>query len=324
MFILPTIPGEGRSPEQQFYDPRRGSVSKTIFLSQVSRSLFAQLGLDGLDAQELPSQLLENITLAKIVQAVLAVGIAYGLLVGIDRSHNWVVAHVPSRFRQLFRQSVPLAKAMILFFTVIFVVDLFVRLSPNNILALTGTLAVALGFAFKDYVSSIIAGIVALFETPYRMGDRVKIGDHYGEVINYGLRGIQLRTLEDNVVTIPHNSIWSEPISNANNGALEAQVIANFYFGHDVDVDLIMQILYRAAYTSKYTQLKLPVMVRLDEKPWGTHFKLKCYPIDIQDETAYKTDLIRRAKQSFSSHQVPYPTFSLRDIHDPEMGGPEI
>jgi small-conductance mechanosensitive channel len=291
----------------------------SLFLS--SKSLFAQFGLDQLDAQEIPSQLLENITLGKVFQAILAVGIAYSLLVGIDRSHNWIVTHVPSRFRQLLRQSVPLSKAVILFFTIIFVLDLFVKLSPNNILALTGTLAVALGFAFKDYVSSIIAGIVALFETPYRMGDRVKIGDHYGEVINYGLRGIQLRTLEDNVVTIPHNSIWSEPISNANNGALEAQVITNFYFGHNVDVDLIMRILYRAAYTSKYTQLKLPVMVRLDEKPWGTHFKLKCYPIDIQDETAYKTDLIRRAKQSFSRHQVPYPAFPPQEMSDFGQGG---
>ncbi len=267
-------------------------------------SFLAQLGLND---QDLPSTLWETVTPGKVLQGILAVALAYGLLAAIDQSHNWIVTHIPSRFRQITRQSVPLAKATTLFCTGVFILNLFIKLSPNNILALTGTLAVALGFAFKDYVSSIIAGVVALFETPYRMGDRIQIGDHYGEVINYGLRGIKLRTLEDNIVTVPHNRIWSDSVSNANDGSLEAQVVTDFYFGHAVDVDLIIQILYRAAYSSKYTQLKRPVEVRLEEKPWGTHFKLKCYPIDIQYETAYKTDLIRRAKQSFSRYYLAYP-----------------
>ncbi len=79
-------------------------------------------------------------------------------------------------------------------------------MSANNLLALTGTISVALGFAFKDYASSLIAGFVALFEVPYRVGDRIQIGEHYGELISFGLRGIRLRSPSDNIVTIPHNS----------------------------------------------------------------------------------------------------------------------
>ena len=96
-------------------------------------------------------------------------------------------------------------------------------------LAVTGTIALTLGFAFKDYASSVIAGIFALFETPYRVGDRVQIGEHYGEVVNYRLRFIRLRTPDDNIVTIPHNKAWTDAISNANDGALEAQVVTDFY-----------------------------------------------------------------------------------------------
>ena len=73
-----------------------------------------------------------------------------------------------------------------------------------------------MGFAFKDYASSIIAGIVGLFESPYGVGDRIKIGDYYGEVINYGLRSVTIQTPDDSTVTIPHNKIWTEAISNAN------------------------------------------------------------------------------------------------------------
>lgn len=266
-----------------------------------------------LGSGETPQQLFRDFTLWKLLQAAIAVALAYGLLSTAESINTWLAHQVPSRFRLLTKQSVPLLKGIILVCTVVFVVNLFIKLSPSNVIALTGTLAVGLGFAFKDYISSIIAGVVALFETPYRMGDRVKIGQHYGEVVQYGLRNIKLKTPDDNTVTIPHNRIWTEAVSNANDGALEAQVVSDFYFGHGVDVECVIRILYQAAYTSKYTQLKLPILVVMDEKPWGTHFKLKCYPMDAQNEFVYKTDLIRRAKRAFSQYDLPYPVFATDD-----------
>ena len=169
-----------------------------------------------------------------------------------------------------------------------YLLNLFLNLSEANLFALTGTIAVALGFAFKDYVSSVIAGLLALFEAPYRMGDRIQIADHYGEVVGYGLRGIKIQTPDDNVVTIPHNTTWTEPISNANTGQLEAQVATNFYFAHHADAEKIVSILYQAAHSSKYTQLKLPIVVVMEEHYWGTQFKLRCYPMDARDEFVYK------------------------------------
>ncbi len=150
-----------------------------------------------------------------------------------------------------------------------------------------------------------------MFESPYRVGDRVKIGEHYGEVVNYGLRSVKIQTPDDNLITIPHNKIWTEAISNANTGALEAQVVTEFYFAHEIDVNLVKKILYRVAQTSKYTALKLPIVVVMEEKPWGSLFKLRSYPLDARDEFIYKTDLTTRAKQAFAKHQLTYPRLSI-------------
>ena len=49
----------------------------------------------------------------------------------------------------------------------------------------------------------------------------------------------------------------------------------------------------------------------MEEKPWGSLFKLKCYPLDARDEFVYKTDLITRAKQAFTKHQLTYPPVSV-------------
>jgi small-conductance mechanosensitive channel len=253
------------------------------------------------------SEIISEITFWKIAQAAIIVAIAYGSLWAIDRLINWLSEEVALKFRLSVKQSLPFWRAFVLGLAGVMLINLFLNLSPRNVVAITGTVAVALGFAFKDYASSLIAGIIALFESPYQVGDRVKIGEHYGEIISYGLRGILLKTPNDDIVTIPHNKIWTEAIVNANKGNVEAQTVVDFYLAHAVDVERVTKILYRVAHTSKYIQLRLPILVIMAEKPWGTHFKLKCYPIDARDEFIFKTDLIKRAKQVFAGENIPYP-----------------
>lgn len=64
------------------------------------------------------------------------------------------------------------------------------------------------------------------------------------------------------------------------------------------------------AFLSK-PQLKLPVAVLIDAKPWGTEFKLKSYPMDARDKFVYKTDLIRRTKQTCDRLQISYPDIKI-------------
>jgi small-conductance mechanosensitive channel len=257
---------------------------------------------------QLDSIVFNDLTLAKLLRAAIAIGIAYGGIWLVEVSTTWASEKMARRFRMLIKQSRPLWKAIILITTISYLLQQFLNLSQTNLLAITGTIAIALAFALKDYVSSIIAGVVALFEAPYRVGDRIQIGDHYGEMVDYGLRAIQLHTPDDNIVTIPHNKTWTEAIINANTGALEAQVATDFYFDHQIESDIVITILRQAAYSSPYTQLRLPVTVIMREYPWGTEFKLRCYPLDIRDEFTYRTDLIRRSKQAFRRHGLAYPS----------------
>lgn len=265
---------------------------------------------------EKTQEVITQITSGKIAQALIALTFSYILIKVVDRLINWLSEQVAKEWRLQVKQFIPFMRMMVLTITIVFLMNLFLHLSRDNLFAVTGTIVVALGFAFKDYASSIVAGIIGLFEAPYRLGDRIELGDSYGEVVTYGLRGIRLRTPEDNIVTIPHNKIWTDSISNANMGELEAQVVTEFYLHHSVDVELVKKILYRIAHTSKYTHLKLPILVWVEEKRWGTWFQLKSYPLDARDEFIYKTDLTTRAKQVFAKYNLPYPRYLNREDGD--------
>ncbi|MEO1093453.1 MAG: mechanosensitive ion channel domain-containing protein [Cyanobacteria bacterium J06638_28] len=275
--------------------------------------LLAQSSLPG---DETLKGLFQEVTAGKVFRLILAILITYVSFVIIRSITTAISERVPRRFRLLIKQSIPILKGLVLVATLSYGLNSLLNLTGSNLIALTGTIAVALGFAFKDYVSSIIAGIVTLFEGPFRMGDRIQIGDYYGEVVDYGLRGLRLQTPDDSVVTIPHNTAWTDAISNANSGQLEAQVVTDFYFAHNADIDLAIDLLYQAAYSSRYTQLKLPVVVLVLEKPWATHLKLKAYPMDARDEFVYKTDLTRRIKNACTRHNLQYPQVSALQESD--------
>jgi small-conductance mechanosensitive channel len=145
-------------------------------------------------------------------------------------------------------------------------------------------------------VSSIIAGIVAVYERPYRTGDWVKIDDAYGEIRSMGLRALEIVTPDDTVVSIPHAKLWDSNIYNDTDGGTTLLCVANFYLQPNHDAARIREALGDVALTSPFLSLERPVVVVLSEKPWGTHYRLKAYPIDGRDQFQFVSDLTVRGQ----------------------------
>ena len=258
-------------------------------------------------AEQTPPSLFQPVTPQRLVGTVVAIVLAWLLMDIARRLSHWLSENVARRFRLIVKQSLPFVQGLIFLLITLYLIRLWIVFSNANLIAVGGSIALALGFAFKDFASSIVAGLMALYEASYRVGDRVQIRDWYGEVVGFGLRSIRLRTPDDNIVTIPHSAIWSEAVSNGNDGALEAQVVTDFYLDNQSNIQAAVRILHLAAYTSKYTQLKLPIVVVISEHPWYTHLKLKCYPMVARNEFAYKTDLLVRAKRALEDKNISYP-----------------
>src|SRR5260221_14312951 len=66
---------------------------------------------------------------------------------------------------------IPLLRLIILLTAATLIVPLIIRPTRENVLAVLGATAFAVGFAIKDYISCLIAGIIFMFERPYRVGD---------------------------------------------------------------------------------------------------------------------------------------------------------
>ncbi len=225
----------------------------------------------------------------------------------IERFLPRLADRLPGRMRLYILPSVPLLRLLILALTITLILFQIVNPSFEGLVAFLGAAGLAIGFAFKDYVSSLVAGIVAVYERPYRPGDWVAIDGVYGEVKSIGLRALRLVTPDDTVVTIPHLTIWNSSIHNANDGHRDLQCVADFYLHPDHDAVLVREKLREVALTSPYVQLERPICVVVAEQPWGTHYRLKAYPIDSRDQFQFTSDLTVRGKQALSLLAVKTP-----------------
>ncbi len=95
----------------------------------------------------------------------------------IRRLFPLVADRSPNRLRFFVLGAVPILRLVLLLLAVVLIVPLVINPTMQNLFAIFGAAGVAIGFAFKDYVSSLIAGIVAVTERPYRPGDWVKVDD---------------------------------------------------------------------------------------------------------------------------------------------------
>ncbi len=82
------------------------------------------------------------------------------------------------------------------------------------LLAGLGIGGVALAFAAQDTVSNVFGTITILLDSPFKLGDRVKILDVDGVVEEVGFRSTRIRTLYNSVITLPNSVVAKEKIDN--------------------------------------------------------------------------------------------------------------
>jgi small conductance mechanosensitive channel len=218
------------------------------------------------------------------------------LIVLLQKSLPWLANRLRGRRRHLLLAMVPLLRLVVIIGAFLLMVPRVIEPSLQNMVAVLGSLGLALGFALKDYASSLVAGIVAVGEAPYRNGDWVEIDGIYGEVRHVGVRALQLVTPDDNLVTIPHQLLWTKPISNANNGNPRLQCITDFHVAPIHDGARVRAVLEDVALTSAYIALNEPIVVIVQEQPWGTRYRLRAYPIDARQQFRFASDLSVRGK----------------------------
>ncbi len=257
----------------------------------------SMIGLQDIDA---PMELISKLTAERLLYAALVLLATWLVLRGSDAALKSLSRRVP-RARFFFKSLSPLLRFGLWPLSGVIVVSIFAP-SHQTLLAVLASTGIALGLGAQDLIKNIIGGVVILTDRPYQLGDRVKIGEAYGEVTHIGLRSTKITTPDDTVVTIPNSAILTGKAWNANSGVPDSLVVTELFVPHDVDPSEVIDLGYEVAYSSPYIRLSRPISVLLQDRfqdgPFTT-VRIKAYVYDHREETRMQSDITTRAKAEF-------------------------
>ncbi|MEQ8625433.1 MAG: mechanosensitive ion channel [Vicingaceae bacterium] len=180
--------------------------------------------------------------------------------------------------------------------TVVFIIIEGVFNPPREtVFAVLASAGIAVGFAAQDILKNIFGGIMILFDQPFQIGDKIEVGEYYGEVVGIGLRSTRIVTKDDSLVSIPNSEVVNTAVSNSNAGENNCQVVSEIYLPINIDTALVRKIATETAQTSRYIYLNKPITVlffnEVKERRSYLKMRLKAYVSDLKYEFAFKSDM---------------------------------
>ena len=184
-----------------------------------------------------------------------------------------------------------------------------------------GVVGIAIGFAAKDTLSNIIAGVLLLIDRPFEVGDRIEVWSApsnsatWGDVIDVGLRATRIQTTDNIVIVIPNNEIMKRDIINYTTITKEIRVRIPIGIAYDADVKKAKEIICKISLELEWVMKEpLPKVVVKTFGDSAVNLEARIWiedPRKRMDTVSYITD---RVKEEFQREgiEIPYPK---RDIY---------
>ncbi len=205
------------------------------------------------------------------------------------------------RARLRLKQSAPLVRVFV-WLGVLYVI-VFGVFRPEQAATLAGMVAgaaIGLGLAAQDLLRDLVGGLTLLLDRPFGVGDRVRIGEFYGEVTAMGMRSIRLRTPDDSQITVPNSVVVRSSVGNASGGHLGCQVVSEIWLPGDAPVAEIRRLAFEAASSSRFVDLSRPVEIAAEavfRHTFLIQLRVKAYVLDHRDEVRFRTDVVQRVQE---------------------------
>lgn len=158
--------------------------------------------------------------------------------------------------------------------------------------------SVFLGFLFTfgsaGSLSNVIAGLVLTYMRLFKIGDRVKIGEVVGDVIEKSLLVTRIRTTKNEIISIPNSTVMSSHTINYSSDTVDKGLILHttVTIGYDVPWKNIHQALLNAADRTELLQKEPnPFILQTSLDDFYVSYQLNAYTKEANKQATIYSQL---------------------------------
>lgn len=177
----------------------------------------------------------------------------------------------------------------------------------TSLIAGLGIAGIAIGFAAKDTLSNIVAGIFIFWDRPFYIGDLVEIEDEYGEVQEITLRTTRIVTPDGRMVSIPNQNI-------AANKIISYTMFPNLRLDMDVTIGVEepieksrREMLKIVKGDDRFLDDPAPVVLVQELGDFYTKLQLRVWLKDTKKHISVRGELREKIKDGFDAAGINMP-----------------
>lgn len=179
-----------------------------------------------------------------------------------------------------------------------FMFTLIYNYLPGSDSAIFKGVSVFLGFLFTfgsaGSLSNVISGIVLTYMRLFRIGDRVKIGDVTGDVIEKSMLVTRIKTTKNEIISIPNSTVMNSHTINYTSETTKQGLILHttVTLGYDVPWKLVHETLINAAdRTERLLKDPKPFVLQTSLDDFYVAYQINAYTKEADKQAKIYSDL---------------------------------
>lgn len=186
--------------------------------------------------------------------------------------------------------------------------------------------SVFLGFLFTfgsaGSLSNVVAGLVLTYMRLFKIGDRVKIGEVVGDVIEKSLLVTRVRTIKNEIISIPNSTVMNSHTVNYSSDAPEKGLIihSTVTIGYDVPWRDTQQALIDAALkTELILKEPTPFVLQTSLDDFYVSYQINAYVREANKQASIYSALHQNIQDIFNERGIEILSPHYRAARDGNM-----
>ena len=209
------------------------------------------------------------------------------------------------RHRELGRERMFSRQLIMLGLTLLGVLAIILALpvsesSRNQLIGLIGILiSGVLAFSSTTIISNLMAGVLLRITQPFKVGDFIRVGEHFGRVSERGLFDTEIQTETRELIALPNTYCMNNPVATIRSSG--TIISATLSLGYEIDHQQIETLLMDAAAGCDLTE---PFVHILELGNFAVTYRVSGFLEDPKRLITVRSGLYARVLDTLHAHGI--------------------
>jgi small-conductance mechanosensitive channel len=181
-------------------------------------------------------------------------------------------------------------------------------------------LGILISLGSSSAITNIVAGLVITYMRPFKIGDRVKIADVTGDIIEKTMLVTRIRTIKNEDVTVPNSTVLSSSTTNYSSQAQPLGLIINYEvtIGYDVPWRKVYDLLVNAALKTDFIlHQPKPFVLQTSLDDFYVRYQINAYTNESNKQAIIYSSLLENIQDELNAADItllsPNYNFIMKD-----------